>query len=239
MLPSIWTKCMEIILPLDEKSNKEEKEREKYTYKVLNLNNIYNNCNTERNYNRRQTCWDIVLKQGNFREQKKLHSSPPFKRNYTPPLHSKLGCLLFSTGSSNSRTTLHGGDGGGKALYTLLKSVKRNKAPFGRSGSTNFVATLHGGMGKENLYYTLLKSVKRQKAPFGRSVSTNFVAFLLPLLLELIDTLDNLAYINVYIRVATMLCAYYPQLYTFSKCSKRFYILFLILSIYVFFILMF
>ena len=49
MLPSIWTKCMEIILPLDEKSNKEEKEREKYTYKVLNLNNIYNNCNTERN----------------------------------------------------------------------------------------------------------------------------------------------------------------------------------------------
>ena len=29
MLPSIWTKCMEIILPLDEKSNKEEKERKK------------------------------------------------------------------------------------------------------------------------------------------------------------------------------------------------------------------
>ena len=27
MLPSIWTKCMELILPLDEKSNKEEKER--------------------------------------------------------------------------------------------------------------------------------------------------------------------------------------------------------------------
>ena len=64
MLPSIWTKCMELILPLDKKSNKEEKERKKkkYTYKVLNLNNTYNNCNTERNYNRRQTCWDIVLK---------------------------------------------------------------------------------------------------------------------------------------------------------------------------------
>ena len=29
MLPSIWTKCMELILPLAEKSNKEEKERKK------------------------------------------------------------------------------------------------------------------------------------------------------------------------------------------------------------------
>ena len=29
MLPSIWTKCMELILPLDEKSYKEEKERKK------------------------------------------------------------------------------------------------------------------------------------------------------------------------------------------------------------------
>ena len=131
------------------------------------------------------------------------------------------------------------GMGKEKLYYTLLKSVKRNKAPFGRSVSTNFGATLHGGIGEEKLYYTLLKSVKRQKAPFGRSVSTNFVAFLLTLLLELIDKLDNLVYINVYIRVATMLCAYYPHLYKFSKCTKRFYILFLILSIYVFFILMF
>ena len=29
MLPSIWTKCMELILPLDEKSNQEEKQRKK------------------------------------------------------------------------------------------------------------------------------------------------------------------------------------------------------------------
>ena len=123
------------------------------------------------------------------------------------------------------------GTGEEKLYYTLLKSVRRQKAPFGRSVSTNFVATLHGGIREEKLYYTLSKSVKRQKAPFGRSVSTNFVAFLLTLLLELIDTLDNLVYINVYIRVATMLCAYYPHLYKFSKCSKRFYILFLIVSI--------
>ena len=141
--------------------------------------------------------------------------------------------------STNFVATLHGGMGNEKLYYTLLKSVKRQKAPFGRSVSTNFVATLHGGMGEEKLYHTLLKSVKRQKPPYGRSVSTNFVAFLLTLLLELIDKLDNLVYINVYIRVATMLCAYYPHLYKFSKCTKRFYILFLILSISLFFILMF
>ena len=98
------------------------------------------------------------------------------KTNYTPPLHSKLGRLLFSTGSSNSGTTLHGGDGEGKALLYPFKVGKRQKAPFGRSVLTNFVATLHWGMGEGKLYYTLLKSVKRQKAPFGQSVSTNFVA---------------------------------------------------------------
>ena len=38
-----------------------------------------------------------------------------------PTLHSKLGCLLFSIGSSNSSTTLHGGDGGGKALHVFSR----------------------------------------------------------------------------------------------------------------------
>ena len=33
-------------------------------------------------------------------ENKRIHTPPP-------PLHSKLGCLLFSIGSSNSGTTLH------------------------------------------------------------------------------------------------------------------------------------
>ena len=37
-------------------------------------------------------------------ENKRIHIPPP-------PLHSKLGCLLFSIGSSNSGTTLHGGWG--------------------------------------------------------------------------------------------------------------------------------
>ena len=42
-------------------------------------------------------------------ENKRIHTPPP-------PFHSKLGCLLFSIGSSNSGSTLHGGDGGEKAL---------------------------------------------------------------------------------------------------------------------------
>ena len=62
------------------------------------------------------------------------------KRIHTPPcpLHSKLGCLLFSIGSSNSVTTLHGGMGVEKLYFRLLKTVKRQKAPFGHSVSTYF-----------------------------------------------------------------------------------------------------
>ena len=52
------------------------------------------------------------------------------KRNYTPPLHSKLGRLLFSTGSFNSGTTLHGGDWEGKALLYPFKVGKTSKSPF-------------------------------------------------------------------------------------------------------------
>ena len=187
MLPSIWTKYMEIILPLDEKSNKEEKERKK---------------NTRVRYSTLTTFITTVTLNGTTIGDKlveTLYSNRVTShKKETTPLHSKLGCLLFSTGSSNSGTTLHGGNGVGKLYYTLLKSVKRNKASFGRSGSTNFAATLHGGMREEKLYYTLLKSVKRQKAPFGWSISTNFVSFLLTLLLELIDTLDNQVYASTY-----------------------------------------
>ena len=64
------------------------------------------------------------------------------ERIHTPALHSKLGCLLFSKGSSNSGTTLYEGDGGGggeELFFPLLKSEKRQKAPLGRSVSTHFV----------------------------------------------------------------------------------------------------
>ena len=85
-----------------------------------------------KNLNRRQNCGDIVLKQVNF-TNKTIHTPPP-------PLHSKLGCLLFSKGSSNSGTTLHGGEGKKELYFPLLRSVKRQKVPLGRSISTNFVA---------------------------------------------------------------------------------------------------
>ena len=61
------------------------------------------------------------------------------KRIHTPSLTS--WGVLFSIGSSNRGTTLHGGDGGAKLklYFLLLKSVKRKKPSFGRIVSTRFV----------------------------------------------------------------------------------------------------
>ena len=117
MLPSIWTKWMEIILPLDEKSNKEEKKRKKKKnmFKVLNLNNIYNNFNTERNYNRRQNCWHIVLKQGNFREQKNLHPSPPL-----PSIQSWSVCCFLQVAWTAAQHWMGGGGMGEEKLFIPL-----------------------------------------------------------------------------------------------------------------------
>ena len=67
------------------------------------------------------------------------------KTIHTPlhPLHSKLGCLVFPTDSSNSDTTLHGGGRGGKALFSPLKvTAKFQKGPLKQSVSTNFVVNL-------------------------------------------------------------------------------------------------
>ena len=52
------------------------------------------------------------------------------KRIHTPPLHSRLRCLLFSIGSSNSGTTLYGGDGGGKALFSPFEVREMSERPF-------------------------------------------------------------------------------------------------------------
>ena len=63
------------------------------------------------------------------------------KRIHTPPLslHSKIECLLFYIETSNSGTTLHGVDGGGKAFIYPLEVSKTSKGPLmGRSVSTNF-----------------------------------------------------------------------------------------------------
>ena len=55
----------------------------------------------------------------------------------SPPLLERLEC---STGSSNSGTTLHGGDHGkGKALFSLFEvgQEKKRKDPLGQNVSTN------------------------------------------------------------------------------------------------------
>ena len=60
------------------------------------------------------------------------------KRDHTPPppIHLKLGCLLFSIGSSNSGTTLRWwGDGGGKALFSPFEV---GNMALGRSVSAIF-----------------------------------------------------------------------------------------------------
>ena len=49
---------------------------------------------------------------------------------HTPPHHSKLGCLLFSIGGSNSGTTLHWGDGGGRASFSPFEVRKTSESPF-------------------------------------------------------------------------------------------------------------
>ena len=56
------------------------------------------------------------------------------------PVYWGLGCFLFSTDSSNSGTTLHGGGRGGKDLFPPFKLARRQRGPLGQSVSTNFVA---------------------------------------------------------------------------------------------------
>ena len=80
-----------------------------------------------RPHNRWKFCWDILLSREDFKERK----------NSTPlpcPLHSMLGCLLFSWGSSNSGTTLHGGGvvrGWGRKSYIFpFWSQEMSKIPF-------------------------------------------------------------------------------------------------------------
>ena len=82
-----------------------------------------------------------------FREQKNPHPSPV----------PKLGCFLFSIGSSNSNIALEG--------------MWEEKLYF----QTNSNIALEG-MWEEKLYFPLLKSRKRHKAPLGRTVSTHFAA---------------------------------------------------------------
>ena len=142
MLPSIWTKCMELILPLDEKRNNEEKQRKKK--------------NTRIRYSTLTIFITTVTLNGTTIGDKLVETlysnrvTSENKRNYTPPLQSKLRCLLFSTGSSNSGTTLHGGDREGKLYYTLLKLVNVKKPLSGEVSELILSPHCMGGWGRKS-----------------------------------------------------------------------------------------
>ena len=59
-------------------------------------------------------------------DNKRIHTRSPLPTL----LRSKLWCLLFSRGSSNSGTTLHEVDGGVKALFSSLEVSKASENPF-------------------------------------------------------------------------------------------------------------
>ena len=67
-----------------------------------------------------------LLRHGNFGEQNSIYLSRPC------PLHSKLWCLLLSTGSSNSGSTQFHGEGvggGGCLLLGILGGVVLPSSP--------------------------------------------------------------------------------------------------------------
>ena len=86
-------------------------------------------------------------------ENKTIHTKPS-------PLHSKLGCLLFSTSSLTSDTPLHiNGMGKEKIHFSLLELAKCQKGPLGKSVSTNFVTTVaNNSQVHQNIPFVNLKT---------------------------------------------------------------------------------
>ena len=82
-------------------------------------------------YNRRQFC--ETLPSNDLGEQ-----NNPYPSSRSPFIHSKLSCMLFSTGSNSGKTFCGGEEG--KRHFHLLKSEKRQKGSLGQSVSTNFDA---------------------------------------------------------------------------------------------------
>ena len=129
MLPCIWTKCMELILPLDEKRNNEEKQRKKK--------------NTRIRYSTLTIFITTVTLNGTTIGDKLVETlysnrvTSENKINYTPPLHSKETTPLPSIQSWSVCCFLqvaptaaqHCKEGMGKEklYYTLLKLVNVKK----------------------------------------------------------------------------------------------------------------
>ena len=88
-------------------------------------------------------------------ENKRINTPPP-------PLHSKLGCLLFSIGSSNSGTTLHGGDGGEKGLFSPFEVGKTSEGRFSALERSELILSpivpLNGGRGEGGVDCLVLRS---------------------------------------------------------------------------------
>ena len=84
-------------------------------------------------YNRWQNyCWDIILKYGNFREQKNPHPS------HVPSIQSWGFCCFIKVAQTVAQHCMEG-MGGGALFFPLLKSEKCQNSPSGWSVSTHFV----------------------------------------------------------------------------------------------------
>ena len=86
-------------------------------------------------FNRWPHCWDTALRWRNFGEQNNLQLSPPPPLPTSPPFN--VGMFVASYSSSNSGTTLLGGDGVGKLYFPLFMLAKCQKAPLGQNVSRN------------------------------------------------------------------------------------------------------
>ena len=111
MLPSIWTKCMELILPLDEKSNQEEKQRKKKNTCVM--------------YSTLTIFITTVTLNGTTIGDKLVDTlysnrvTSENKRNYTPPsIQSWSVCCFLQVAPTAAQNCMEG-IGKEKLYYTL------------------------------------------------------------------------------------------------------------------------
>ena len=93
------------------------------------------------------------------------------KTIYTPPLFPpfKVRMLLFSTGSLNRGTTLHGGDGGGKVLFFPFKVSKARFRcrSFHEPNLTHWIKHVKSSTSKSirNAYFNLEQLSRSSRLP--------------------------------------------------------------------------
>ena len=85
--------------------------------------------------NRQQNLCETVYSNSVTSENKTIQ--PPISF-----LNSKLGHLFFSTGSLNSSTTMHGGDGGGKGIFFPFEVYKASERPLSAKCLSKFCRRL-------------------------------------------------------------------------------------------------